>query len=210
MVWCAKAPREAADAMLRAEVGRLLRTPSTDVRTSRSCPRCGSNRHGRPLAWVPARQPVHVSISRSGPITVVAATTVGLVGVDIQEESATDFADFASVALHPTETDGPPSQRARIWTRKESLLKATGHGLTIPPVGVGISSPDEPPRLVHWPRDAGKLGPLVIHDLDLPAGYRAAVTVLSDSPTAVRLRQEGPAAPSPTATPRTGLEATPR
>ena len=159
---------------------------------------------------MPDHERVHTSISRSGPVTVVAVTTVGPVGVDVQEESATRFDGFASVALHHTERDGTPAHRATTWARKESLLKATGHGLTLPPAEVALSGAEEPPRLVHWPEEAGELEPVVIHDLELLPGYAAAMTVLSDSPIAVRVRQEDPAAPSPPTMPGRAPGATPR
>lgn len=210
VVWAVGAPRPAADLMVREEAGHLLCTPTTVVRTGRACPWCGGSGHGRPVVRVPGRERVHASISRSGPLTLVAVSTVGPVGVDVEAESATAFDGFASVVLHRTERDGDPGDRATTWARKESLLKATGHGLAVPPAMVAVTDPRLPPRLVHWPPDAGELGPLEIRDVDLLTGYRAALTLMSGSRPAVSLRQVDPAAASPTARPRRGDQAAPR
>ena len=42
--------------------------------------------------------------------------------------------------------------RARMWSRKEAILKATGHGLVVDPSQVVVSSPDAPAALLEWSR----------------------------------------------------------
>ena len=66
-----------------------------------------------------------------------------------------------------------------MWVRKESVLKATGHGLTIDPRSIRVSAPDRRPELLIWPADEQEIGPSQMFDLDVPEGYSAAVTVLS-------------------------------
>ena len=86
------------------------------VRIVRACRSCGSDRHGKPQVVVPSGAPtVHLSLSRSGGRAVVAVTDAGPVGVDLERALAETSDDLVA------------------WVRVESLLKATGHGLTIDP-----------------------------------------------------------------------------
>jgi 4'-phosphopantetheinyl transferase len=125
------------------------------IRIARACRSCGSDRHGKPQVVAPATcPPVHVSLSRSGGLTVVAVTDVGPVGIDI--EACRDAAD-----------DLPA------WVRAESLVKATGHGLTIDPADID----DE-----RW--TAG---------LDAPDGFVGAVTILTATPPAEITNSAAPA-----------------
>jgi 4'-phosphopantetheinyl transferase len=108
----------------------------------RACRGCGSDRHGKPQVVVPAGSPaVHLSLSRSGGRAVVAVTDAGPVGVDLEHVRAGATDDLVA------------------WVRAESLVKATGHGLTIDPATL-----DVPHRTL---------------DLNAPAGFVAAVTVLT-------------------------------
>ena len=112
------------------------------VRIVRACRSCGSDRHGKPQVVVPAGSPgVHLSLSRSGGRAVVAVTDAGPVGVDVERVRAEEPDDLVA------------------WVRAESLVKATGHGLTTDPATL-----DVPHRTL---------------DLDAPSGFVAAVTVLT-------------------------------
>jgi 4'-phosphopantetheinyl transferase len=126
------------------------------IRIVRACRSCGSDRHGKPQVVAPAALPaVHVSLSRSGGLTVVAVTDVGPVGIDI--EARRDDADDLLA-----------------WVRAESLVKATGHGLTIDPADLD----DE-----RW--TAG---------LDAPDGFVGAVTILTTTTPPAEITN--PAAPA--------------
>ncbi|MET0821150.1 MAG: hypothetical protein ABWY58_09295 [Aeromicrobium sp.] len=117
------------------------------VRIVRACRSCGSDRHGKPQVVVPPGSPaVHLSLSRSGGRAVVAVTDAGPVGVDLERVHAETSDDLVA------------------WVRAESLVKATGHGLTVDP-----DTLDVPHRTL---------------DLDAPDGFVAALTVLtSPDPT---------------------------
>lgn len=135
-------PSEDVDpAALVRLVGEL--TGSTEgVSIVRACRGCGSDRHGKRQVVVPAGSPaVHLSLSRSGGRAVVAVTDAGPVGVDLEHVRAGATDDLVA------------------WVRAESLVKATGHGLTIDPATL-----DVPHRTL---------------DLNAPAGFVAAVTVLT-------------------------------
>ena len=120
-----------------------------DVTSGRLCPACGSDAHGRP--WVRHRgQPLHVSLSRSGPhlVTVIADSPVG---VDVE---------VAPIDVHPSLVFAPgeTGDLAATWARKEAILKARGTGLTTPMSEVVLA--DE-----RW------------WDLDAPEGYVAALAL---------------------------------
>lgn len=106
-----------------------------------ACRSCGSDRHGKTHVVVPrGPSPAFVSLGRSGGTTVVAVSADGPVGVDVEQVTPDSPADL------------------REWVRTESLLKATGHGLTIDPATI-----DDPHRTI---------------DLPAPDGFVAALTIL--------------------------------
>ena len=92
-----------------------------------------------------------VSLSRSHEISVVALASTGRVGIDVQRASATSFEGFDQVALHRGERATGDRERAVVWSRKESLLKALGAGLAVDPLAVQVSAPAEAPYVVSVP-----------------------------------------------------------
>lgn len=178
---------DAADRLLRSEL-------AGDVEVHRLCPQCGSSEHGRPLVVRRDGGPApFVSLSRAEGVVMVAVSDAGPVGVDIEAIDAARFSGFTDVALHPGEVVPTGEQRAIVWTRKESLLKATGDGLHVDPTSVRVSEADRPARLLEWP-GRGQLPSAQLHDLEIP-GYAACVTVLTDREVEVRTRRAAPAGP---------------
>ena len=185
--------------LLLAEAGRLLSLPETALGLASSCPECGSSAHGRPLLLAPSRTPVpHVSLSRAAGIVVVALTTAGPVGVDVERLGDADFNGFDEVALHVSESVSGPVERTVTWVRKESLLKAAGRGLVTDMRSVRLGSPRLPPVVLSWGHDGDPAGAAVwLFDVpDAPAGYVASVTVLSEERPALVTRQAAAAGPS--------------
>jgi 4'-phosphopantetheinyl transferase len=182
----------AATRLLALEVGRIAGTPADEVRVVHSCPRCGSSEHGTPVVVAPREPALSVSLSRAPGAVVVAVSTVGPVGVDLEVPDAARFAGFERVALHEREHAPTVEARATTWVRKESLLKATGQGLHLDPGTIRISGAHEAPRLIEWP---GTTRPPAaqMRDLEL-GGYVACLTVLGEREPRVTVRQEDPAA----------------
>lgn len=156
-----------------------------DLGLSHHCPRCGSSDHGRPVA----ADGSFVSVSHSGDLHVVAASTTGSVGVDLEAVDAARFDGFDDVVLHPRERPHKPAERATTWVRKEALLKATGDGLTVDPRLIRLSDPDVAPVLLEW---AG--GPELVHlvDVQIAQGYRAALAFIGPEAPEVSVRRARP------------------
>lgn len=176
----------------------LLRTASAvqlgirpeDVVVHRSCPDC-TRYHGRPQ--VKARGfPLHVSVSHSEDRVAVAVTTEGPLGVDVEAVPADPVDDLARCALTEAELavlervpqEGRYEAFAKVWVRKEAALKATGHGLRVPPTEVAVSGPEEEPALLGWPLDVPP-GDVRFRVLSPGTGYVAAVAVITRGPVDV-------------------------
>jgi 4'-phosphopantetheinyl transferase len=180
-----------AEDALRALVAEIRKVPATEVHISRRCPRCASTDHGRRVVTPIAGQAVHVSVSRARRRTTVAVASAGPVGVDIEWLDRNRFRDVASVALHPDE--GVDQRRPDAWTdlatrwvRKESVVKATGWGLSWDPSRLDVTSPRDVPFRITVVRD-GRPVPLWVSDLHVGTEYAAAVAVVSRTPLRVSL-----------------------
>lgn len=159
----------------RSFAAELLQVRAQDLRASYACPRCGSGpgvSHGKPgylLAGAPA--PLLLSLSRAAGWTLLAAVTEPhpgqRLGADVEDPQRLDFAGFDSVALTPAERRGVAllrgdhllRARARLWARKESVLKMTGEGLNRSPET--LEAADHPGVRDLAPADSGLPGNLV-------------------------------------------------
>lgn len=158
----------------RRHLAERLGVPPDGVPIRRHCMVCGSTGHGKPYV---EGYPVHFSCSSAGGFIGVSIGNVPH-GVDLVRIS--DVTPDASTAIAaPDEHTKNPVELATIWARKEAVLKATGHGLSIDPVTIEVSAPDVPARLLTWPeirRPWVSISDLDAHGLD---GYVAALAWLS-------------------------------
>jgi 4'-phosphopantetheinyl transferase len=186
----------AAHALLRLLVARTWRIEPASVGVTSLCSRC-RGAHGRPIVTPPRGRPaLHVSVAHAGDRVVVAATQIGPVGVDVEEDSGARFAGFADVALAASErrvlarlpSDQQMRGGTRLWVRKEAVLKATGDGLSVDPREVVVSGPTQEPGLLAW-RD-GQIAPSMVQltDLELGPGYAACAALLGPRAAPVRMR----------------------
>lgn len=168
-----------AHALLQATVTSLTGVPSQEQRLGRQCGTCGGA-HGGPVLEHPS---LHVSLSTTPVLVVVAVTAVGPVGVDVESCAAT----WSSGLL-----TGPPTERARTWTTTEAAGKARGTGLAGPADPVGLAGTVD-------------LTGLQLYDVPVPPGVVCTVALLSDArpalvvrgPAARRSRATGPGPPPP-------------
>lgn len=212
-----------AHALVRLLLADRTGTPAADLRFERTCRRCGGD-HGKPqfvAADGCARSvPVGFNLAHAGDRVVVAvADDHGVeVGVDVEAIPGRDDAVLAGAgpglltASERAVYRGQAVDRrgyafARWWTRKESLLKATGEGLTVPLSAVEVTAPDAPPALVRRPppEEAGgsapgasdamwrlRMSPVTLHDLEAGPGYVGCVSLLGASSVGVIERDADP------------------
>lgn len=188
-------PFVTAHALLRRLVADETGLDPRLLAFERRCATCGTDRHGKP--HVVGMRDVFVSVSYGEHLAVAAVTRLGQVGVDVEALESADFDGFGSVTLDATESAPLDAltghdllaARARIWARKESILKATGHGLVVDPSQVVVSSPHAPAALVQWKAAEHPPGPTQLCDVDVGAAdHRAAVAVLTSRPLSVRVQ----------------------
>lgn len=186
------APFVTGHALVRRLLGELLDRDPAGLDFARRCTTCRSEVHGKPsLVDVPGW---HFSLSYTSSLAVVAAAEGIEVGVDTEDLTDADFEGFADATLARDEAAafegltgrGLLVARARVWARKEAVLKATGHGLVVDPSEVLVSGPLDPPSLVDWRADEPAPPEVSLVDLDLTtASHRAAVAGLTDAPLEV-------------------------
>ena len=190
VLWSAGVDRELARRLIAWEGLPILGLPSHGARVINHCRSCGSTEHGRPmLAPIPGTVTPHVSISYAEDLTVVALTAAGPVGVDVERYEAASFAGYDAVAAHEKESSQDARARTVAWIRKESLLKATGQGLTVDPRRIHLTEQHEPPRLIEWTAADPPSTSVWMWDVEVASAHVAAVTVLCDNRPEVVVRR---------------------
>ncbi|HSK26440.1 MAG TPA: 4'-phosphopantetheinyl transferase superfamily protein [Jiangellales bacterium] len=200
-----------AHALARLLLGELTGEDPARLRFDRTCRRCGDPEHGKPQL---VGRATPFSLAHSGDRVVVAVVdspAAGLdgaglesgvdvpvdVGVDVERVSAQGElpATLSREVLATAELTAydrlDEHERARAiavwWTRKESVLKATGDGLAVPPALVEVTPPWCPPALVgalpaagHLRRRAWSSVPpaIALHELDAGTDHVGCVAVL--------------------------------
>ncbi len=181
-------------ALLRLEVGKWVGCEPEQVELTTTCGHCGEA-HGKPivaLCGVSRGQPApHVSVAHSGDLVLVALTDAGPVGVDVEPTGGAAFEGYDGVVLHRDEQAADERQRAILWVRKESILKATGEGLRRDPRHLLVSDADLPASLVRWEGPNRPRQPIQMYDVTVEAPYVACLTVLSRARPRLSVRAAG-------------------
>ncbi|GAA0992233.1 4'-phosphopantetheinyl transferase family protein [Subtercola frigoramans] len=140
----------ASHALLRLAAGEVFGVPPASVRFDFTCSVCGGS-HGRPslldplgLPGVPGR--FGLSLSTTPDHLAVAVARKGDIGVDIDRVDAAQFPGFDTVALAAREVraverldpTNAATARARLWVRKEAVVKASGHGMRRDPRAIDV------------------------------------------------------------------------
>ena len=115
-------------------------------------------------------------------------STNGPVGVDVERLDAFRAHEVADVLLHPAETVATTEEVATTWVRKEALLKAWGHGLTVDARTIRLGPADSAPAVLSWPGEEQ----VWLRDLDLGPDLRAAVAGLGSQPDELSVQQVEP------------------
>ncbi|SHG43492.1 4'-phosphopantetheinyl transferase family protein [Streptoalloteichus hindustanus] len=177
----------AGHALIRLVLAPLVGRRPAELAFSTVCRHCGAG-HGKPR--LTPESGLDFSLSHSGDRVVLAVARGVELGVDVEELSRRTEPELAEHVLSPAELsalDALPEDRRHAgfftyWTRKEAVLKATGHGLAIATRAVELSAPTEPPRLVRWSAAEPLNSPVTLHDLRPGPGHLAALAVLTDQP----------------------------
>jgi len=166
-------------ALLRLVVAHWdYRDPATVI-VDRTCPRC-ARPHGRPTVVDSA---LHVSLSHSGDRVVVAATEAAPVGVDVEKiQAELDVEALSRSTLAEGEEAPDPVAFLTYWCRKESILKATGDGLSVSLASVVVSAASEPARLLSFEWRPDLVDSAQLYDLHPGADHVAALAVLTADP----------------------------
>jgi 4'-phosphopantetheinyl transferase len=138
----------------------------------------------------PRLDPAHgtdFSVSQADDLTVVAVAHGRSVGIDVERiQAIDDAAEIAAACFTKLESDhlrslpraSRPSAFLRLWTRKESFVKAIGTGLSMPLDSFVVV--DEDGSGVGRPHGAAGVMPFVISPIAVPHGYVGAVTLQGD------------------------------
>ena len=143
-------------ALMRAMAAARLDVPSSaasEIEVNRSCTLCTSGKkHGKPRI-----AGVNFNMSQVNPLVVGAFSRnpSAVLGVDVETLDARLFSGFARLALSNEERafyERVAQERpapvlhllsVALWTAKEAVLKATGHGLSVVPSLVRVQLTDE-------------------------------------------------------------------
>lgn len=151
--------------------------------------------HGKPELNPEDHSDLFFNLSHSGDLGLLAVNRTCPIGADIERTrgdrhflklaerffSAREFAELRSLPAEDL-VQGFYS----CWTRKEAYLKAIGTGLATPLNAFDVSlKPDERAALVAQRLDPSEPERWDIRDIDVPAGYRAAVVTGWKSPAII-------------------------
>jgi 4'-phosphopantetheinyl transferase len=139
-----------ADAALRDILAERLGVPPSIVTTERGKPH------------LPGGE-LEFNVSHSGDLALIAVSTAGPIGVDLEQHRELAGPSIARRFFTPAEAaivDADPNALFRIWVRKEAWAKAHGEGLWLPLDRLDVS---------------GEVDGWSVVDLDIAPGYAAAV-----------------------------------
>jgi 4'-phosphopantetheinyl transferase len=149
------------------------------ILVTRTCAHC-TMPHGRPVL---PQDPLEASVSHSGDLVVVALSSGGAVGVDIEHiTSRLAYRAMLSTVCVPAEAIAVRrlDDFFRYWTRKEAVLKATGVGLREGMRRVVVTEPWKQAGVLSYD---GKTAPDIwMSDLTVAPRYAAAVAVFAAGP----------------------------
>jgi 4'-phosphopantetheinyl transferase len=129
--------------------------------------------------------PIEFNVSHADDLALIALTRTRRVGIDVERIRSLPDADglvrrFFAPAEQARYMSLPAESRTlaffRCWTRKEAVVKASGHGLSQPLDEFEVSlGPDEPARLLRIPGLSNPSEGWSLHSFQPVPGHTAAV-----------------------------------
>ncbi|MEU0619834.1 4'-phosphopantetheinyl transferase superfamily protein [Streptomyces rubiginosohelvolus] len=181
---------------VRQILSRYLGVPAAGLRFgTRPCPWCADPGHGRPVVTGPPTD-LDFNLSHAGPHWVLAVSTAGPVGIDIEDGRSGSSAGASALTLSDSELtyvsglmEGDAREAAflRCWTRKEAVLKAIGTGITADLKGLEVRPEHEGPLTVRSTGQGGT-GEWLVQDLPGAGGLFVALARPAGSHGPVTLR----------------------
>ena len=172
-------------ALMRAMAAARLDVPSSaasEIEVDRSCTLCTSGKkHGKPRI-----AGVNFNMSQVNPLVVGAFSrnSSAVLGVDVETLDARLFSGFARLALSNEERtfyERVAQERpapvlhllsVALWTAKEAVLKATGHGLSVVPSLVRVQLTDDLLDALELVMNEEVPGDLLDSDIPEPTALR--------------------------------------
>lgn len=171
----------AAWVLARVVLGERLGRDPGALGFDRTCTHCGDTGHGKPVVE-DAGPGLDFSLSHAGELAVVAVSDRS-VGLDVEDATAGERP--LDAALTERERAACPDYAgfARLWTRKEAVLKAVGKGLAVHPGRIEVLGS----TLLALPEELGRPEDYTLRDVPLPAPYVGSLAVLGPgTPLSVR------------------------
>ncbi len=180
--------------LLGRVVGAALGVPPARIGVERRCLVCGDDGHGKPRPTLDGELvPLEINLSHAADLVAFAIAPAGTpLGIDVEHRrEGVDWASLKRAVFTPSEWDltsaQPDPERARWqgWSRKEAVVKASGHGLAVSLSKVEIAV--VPERGWHRAAHPDESGPTEgwVLDMSVPPGYVGALSVLTPEPPRV-------------------------
>lgn len=174
----------ASHAALRLVLGQALGLPPRSIQFAKEPT-------GRPYLLGGGEDALDFNLSHSGDHALIGLVRGARVGVDVEVwRPLPDALRLARAYFAPDEIAALAALPAAtieaaffsLWTRKESVVKAMGTGLSLPLVSFSVTVPPDPPALL---RIAGAADRWTLRQIALGAGVSATVAVTAN-PAALR------------------------
>lgn len=181
----------ASRTLLRLLLSAYVDAPPAELEFDTTCRFCGEL-HGKPRL-VGADPDFDFSLAYAEGAFLLAVSAAGPVGADIEAipplDSIDDLLMAAATAaeartISVLEAEDRCQALARLWTLKEAVLKATGHGLGVDPRDLELSGLDSAPRLAGAPWEWEAPTRWYLRSIDQD-GPHAAALALPRAPVAV-------------------------
>jgi len=169
----------AAWVLARLVLGEKLGRDPAALSFDRTCTHCADPGHGKPVVETATTGPgLDFSLSHAGGLAVVAVSD-RTVGLDVEDATAGEQPLAPALTERERTTCLTYADFARLWTRKEAVLKAAGKGLAIHPGRIEVLGS----TLLALPEELGRPEDYTLRDLPLPAPYVGSLAVLGPEPS---------------------------